>query len=416
MSLMTTATRMWLTRSTRPFVFTTKTMPLSCEHARGLGLYIHIPFCRNLCSFCPYCKVKYDEKLADVYVDALCREIDLVGRQVGRRRVGTLYFGGGSPALVARHFPRIMQVVRRWFVITQGVGVELHPADVNVPTLDTLRSAGVTRISIGIQSFQPEYLQLLGRKHHDCEPMFQALAQVPFETVAMDFIFALPGQTLELLRKDIDTAFARGANYVAIYPFIDFSYTRRDFPAMQEGDKRRLLANIVEHCKQQGYVRDSIWTFGRPGTKKYSSMTRANYLGFGCSATTLLPDQFKINTFSVPHYIRRMERGKLPTALTLPFTQRQRMVYDLFWTAYTMQVDGKEFYRRFGRRLEECYGAELWLAQRAGLVRRRGNVYEMTDRGAYAFYRQEQHYTLSYIDRMWGLMRRKPFPDQLVIS
>ncbi len=415
MSIFTQATRMWLTRSLRPFVFTDASMPLSCQGARGLGLYIHIPFCRTLCSFCPYCKVVYQELLADAYVEALCKEIDLVGQQVGRRKVGTLYFGGGSPALVARHFPRIMQMVKRWFSITQGVGVELHPADVNVPTLEALQSAGVTRISIGIQSFQPEYLHLLGRKHHNYESMFQALQQVPFETVAMDFIFALPGQTLELLRRDFDMAFSHGANYVAIYPLIDFSYTRRNFPAMGEEEKRKLLADIVAYCTKQGYVRDSIWTFGQPGAKKYSSMTRANFLGFGCSATTLLPGQFKINTFSVPHYIRRTQQGKLPTALTLPFTQRQRMVYDLFWTAYTMQVDAREFYRRFGRRLEDCYGLELHLAQQAGLVRRRGPLYEMTDRGAYLFYQQEQHYTLSYIDQMWGVMRHRPFPQKIVI-
>ena len=117
----------------------------------------------------------------------------------------------------------------------------------------------------------------------------------------------------------------------------------------------------------------------------------------------------------MPHYIRRTQQGKLPTALTLPFTQRQRMVYDLFWTAYTMQVDAREFYRRFGRRLEDCYGLELHLAQQAGLVRRRGPLYEMTDRGAYLFYQQEQHYTLSYIDQMWGVMRHRPFPQKIVI-
>lgn len=416
MSLMTTAARMWLTRSSKPFIFTSRPIPLSCQHARGLGLYIHIPFCRKLCAFCPYCKVVYEPKLADAYVDALCREIALVGRQVGKRKVGTLYLGGGSPALVVRHFPRIMQAVRQWFSVTQGVGVELHPADVTVPTLEALREAGVTRISIGIQSFQPAYLHLLGRKGQDWAPMFRALQQVPFETVAMDFIFALPGQTLELLRRDIDTAFAHGANYVAIYPFIDFSYTRRDFPSMSEKDKRQLLADIVAYCRSQGYVRDSIWTFGRPGTKKYSSMTRANFLGFGCSATTLLPGQFKINTFSLPHYMERVEQGRLPTALTLDFTQRQRMVYDIFWTAYTTQVDAREFYRRFGRHLQDCYGWELRLAQSAGLVRKRGPVYEMTDRGAYWFYRQEQHYTLSYIDQMWGLMRHVPFPERLVIG
>ena len=88
----------------------------------------------------------------------------------------------------------------------------------------------------------------------------------------MDFIFALPGQTLESVKRDIDIAFSHGANHVAIYPFIDFTYTSRKFSKMPEPEKKKLLEGIVAYCARQGYVRDSIWTFAKPGTPKYSSM------------------------------------------------------------------------------------------------------------------------------------------------
>lgn len=417
MSYLTSLTRIWLTRTVQPFHFTNRCdAVLPYADTEGLGLYIHIPFCRTLCAFCPYCKTVYDPALAAEYVQALKREIAMVGSQSPtRKKVTSLYFGGGTPALLAGEIPGIMDTVRRYFELTEGVGLELHPLDVTVETLQTLKAAGVTRISIGIQSFSDQYLEILGRGKENWEPMFAALRAVSFETVSMDFIFALPGQTLESLRKDIETAFAGGANHVAIYPLIDFSYTSRKFPKMPEAEKKQLLADLTEYCAGQGYVRESIWTYAKPGTPNYSSMTRENFLGFGCSATTLLPDQFKINTFSIPDYIARVDAAALPTALTLQFTLRQRMVYYLFWTAYTTQVDGEAFAAFFGKKLERCYGAELLLARLLGFAHKNGKRYQMTQKGAYYYHYFENYYTLSYIDQMWNLMRIQPFPPELII-
>ena len=103
----------------------------------------------------------------------------------------------------------------------------------------------------------------------------------------MDFIFALPGQTNADLKSDIDAAFASGANHIAIYPFIDFTFTDSTLQAMDKKQKRKLLDGITLYCQEKGYVRDSIWTFSNNESAKYSSMTRNNFLGFGCSATTL---------------------------------------------------------------------------------------------------------------------------------
>lgn len=418
MSFLTSLTRAWLTRSLRPFCFTNEyDQHLDYADTPDLGIYIHIPFCRSLCDFCPYCKEVYCEETARAYVEALKKEIALVGERGGRRKkITTLYFGGGTPALVADDLKGIIDTVEKYFSVTEGIGVELHPADVTEEKLGLLKKAGVTRISIGIQSFGEEYLKLLGRGEHDYRRMFAALRAVPFETVAMDFIFGLPGQTIESIKSDIETAFANGANHIALYPFIDFTYTRRSFEKMPEAQKKKLMGEIAEYCGRRGYVRDSIWTFGKPDTRKYSSMTRDNFLGFGCSATTLLKDRFKINTFSITDYIGRVNGGVLPTALTLKFTRRQRMVYYLFWTAYTMAVDAGAFERFFEEKLERCYGAELLAARIFGLVRKEGRTYRMTVRGAYYYHYFENYYTLSYIDQMWNLMRVRAFPDELVIA
>lgn len=412
MSIVTNLTRMWLTRSVKPFLFRNEyDQSLPFAQCQELGLYVHIPFCKRLCSFCPYCKEVYSPQRCGRYLDALVREIHLVGGQYPQKKQATsLYFGGGTPALAEDRLGDIIAALEQHFVITQGVGVELHPDNVTVPTLRTLKAAGVTKLSIGVQSFQEKYQRVLGRTAPDRPAMAEALAQVPFETVSMDFIFALPGQTFDDLRADLDAAFQSGANHVAIYPFIDFSFASSGIPVMGKREKRVLLDQITRYCLDQGHTRTSIWTFSS-GDAGYSSMTRDNFLGFGCSATTLLQDQFKINTFDLDEYCNRIDGGALPTALTLRFTPRQRMVYYLFWTAYTTRVDAGAFERLFGVPLKKMYGFELWLAQRLGFVIRRDGVYEMTLNGAFYYHYFEQFYTLSYIDKMWGLLRQEAFPD-----
>jgi len=457
MSFITDITRMWLTRSTKPFCFKNeydeKLDYLQCEN---LGLYIHIPFCKKICAFCPYCKTLYDPEICDAYVDGLIQEIRMVGEQwkmsgnekaddaaytssgkerdgsadckrprngkgsfaacqkqkaSDRKQVTSLYFGGGTPALAADRMKEIIDVVSEYFEITEGIGLELHPENVTVPVLEKLKEAGVTKISIGIQSFQKKYQDILGRTMVDVETMAENLRQVPFETVSMDFIFALPGQTLEDLKSDIEMAFSHGANHIAIYPFIDFTFTESKVKAMEKKAKRKLLDEITEYCHSKGYERNSIWTFSSEKNAGYSSMTRDNFLGFGCSATTLLKDQFKINTFSVEEYIKRIEEGKLPTSLTLRFTLRQRMIYYLFWIAYSTRVDSKDFEKFFGVPLKKMYGLEMKLSVLLGFAREKDGVYKMTPKGAFYYHYYENFYTLAYIDKMWGIMRKEAFPE-----
>ncbi len=416
--LLTSLVRTLLTRSHAPFRFTSDNdEQLDYSRLGGLGLYVHIPFCRTLCNFCPYCKQRYDTGSATAYTEALLQEIHRVGAMAESHPTPctSLYFGGGTPALLAKDTGRIIAALRQHYQWEDGTGTELHPADVNERTLSTLREAGVTRISIGIQSFQPQFSQLLGRPAPDAKAIARALDAVPFPTVSMDFIFALPGQSAEDVGRDIELAFAHGANHVATYPFIDFSFTPSRLTAMQKEMKRRMLLEITDYCAQRGLVRDSIWTFAKPGGHRYSSMTRDCFLGFGCSATTLLRDSFKVNTFSVPAYIERVRAGMLPTSLTTRFTRRQRMLYWLFWRAYSTYVDRADFRAFFGTELEDEFGLIFALACRAGWLRREAGGYQLTPEGAFRFHHYENDYTLAYIDKMWGVLRQQDFPEGIVL-
>lgn len=415
MSVITTLTRMWLTKSFNPFTFKNEyDENLPIDECENLGLYIHIPFCKNICNFCPYCKVLYNEELCNDYVDALIQEIHLVcSSYKDKKNVTSLYFGGGTPVLAGNRLKEIISTINDYFTITEGIGIELHPENVNNETLNMLKEAGITKISIGIQSFNKKYQSILGRNEVNIEDIKSALNKVSFDTVSMDFIFALPGQKFEDLKEDVEKAVYAGANHIAIYPFIDFTFTNSNVKSLNKDEKRKLLDDITEYFNENKYIRSSIWTFSNNKNASYSSMTRDNFLGFGCSATTLLKKQFKINTFDIKSYCKRIEEKKLPTSLTIRFTKRQRMIYWLFWTAYSTKVNADDFKRFFGVSLEKIYGFELWLAKIFGLITRKNNIYEMTLKGAFYYHYYENFYTLSYIDKMWSIMRENPFPKDI---
>jgi len=418
MSLTTDIARMYLTRSFRPFAFAAddgSRMP-ELNGVVNPGLYVHIPFCRSICNFCPYCKTVFDRAQYERYIAALKAEIELFSANFSSPvTVSSLYFGGGSPALAADELGEITTALRRHYRITDGIGIELHPADVNVVTLRKLKAAGVSRISIGIQSFQEKFQVLLGRKAVDGAVLKNALSQVEFETVSMDFIFALPGQRTEDLRSDIRAAFDCGANHIAIYPFINFSFSSTPVRAVNDREKHKMLDEITNFFRETGCFRDSIWTFTRDRHHRYSSMTRDNFIGFGCSATTLLKNQFRINTFSLDAYCGRIGKGRLPTALRCDFTRRQRMVYWLFWRLYTTRLVADDFEHFFGVPLKKMFGVELKAAELAGMLHEQNGILELTDKGAFYFHYYEGFYTLAYIDKMWKLLRKEPFPAGMTL-
>ena len=159
--MITELTRMWLTRSTKPFLFKNEyDQELPFSDCDGLGLYVHIPFCRSICSFCPYCKTLYSEEACSRYIDALIREIHLAGSQIpGKKTVTSLYFGGGTPALAADRIKEIIDAIQEHFIITQGIGIELHPENVTPRTLHILKEAGITKLP-NLYALKTEYKKL----------------------------------------------------------------------------------------------------------------------------------------------------------------------------------------------------------------------------------------------------------------
>jgi len=416
--LLPSVLRIFLTRSFKPFVFRRKYSDhISYQNLKNLGLYVHIPFCNTICDFCPYFKVEYDEALAEKYLDSLLKEIDLVcSGQKEKKTVTSLYFGGGTPALVLSGLKKIILKLEEYFYIKDGIGVELHPDNICENTLHVLKTAGVNMVSIGIQSFDRGCLDALGRKNSGFTEKIRLVKQYGFSVIDVDLIFGIPKQTETGLIHDIDLAFQYGATQVSTYPFIDFTFARNKYKPMPEKIKKKMLAAIGQYAVKNNIERTSVWTFARKGTKKYSSVTRDSFLGFGTSATTLLRDIFKINTFSIPDYIRRVDENHLPTSLTLDFSKRQRACYFLFWACYSMRIDGAAFNEMIEEKLEKLYGMELLFCRIFGLLKKENNGYRLTNGGAYLYHKIEQAYTTAYIDKSWNISRLQAFPEKILLK
>ncbi len=416
--VLTSLMRIWLTRSFKPFRFENiYSDRLEYEKLENLGLYVHIPYCRSICSFCPYCKVVYNEQSAGEYNFALLKEIDLAGKpQTGKKEVTSLYFGGGTPVLMLDHMEAIIEKLKQYFVIRDGIGIELHPEDINKDNLDKLKKMGITMVSIGFQSFNEECLQKLGRKGMDFVSKLQLVKEYDFDAVDVDLIFAIPGQTEKILTDDVLTAFRNGATQISTYPFIDFTFANNEYKPMPEAVKKKMLKTLSGYCAGLNVERTSVWTFAKRNTGKYSSVTRDTFLGFGVSATTLLKNSFKINTFSIKDYIKRISENCLPTSLTLKFSLRQRAVYYLFWSAYSMKISPDKFEKIVGKPLKKMYRMEFWLLEKMGLVVKENDQYILSPGAAYYYHYIEQVYTTAYIDKMWNISQKVAFPEEMVLK
>lgn len=415
--MLTHALRLLLGHQAKPYVFQRAKDYLPDLCVPNLGIYVHIPFCETLCPFCPYYKIKYDPAIIPSYLEALLCEIDLVAQRSfpERRKITSIYFGGGSPALMAGDLPKIMQRIKKYFQLSGNSGIELHPRDVHEGLPGTLSDAGFDMVSLGVQSFVPRLLKALGRSDNDPLVPLSILAGHGFAAIDVDLIFGIPGQTEEDLRRDFLTAAENQATQISTYPFIDFSYAKNRKKPLGKLSKKRLLATLLKTADEAGFVRTSVWTFGRKDHPKYSSITRDNFLGFGPSATSLGRDSFKVNTFSVDAYIDSTRKGEVPTALNMAFSTRTRGLYWLFWNCYNGDISEAVYQELFDRSLRKDFGPSMAFGTALGILRRTEDGWSLTAHGSYLFHLVEQAYTHQYIDKTWSHSMKTAWPESMVL-
>ncbi len=262
---------------------------------RPVSLYLHVPFCDNLCKFCHFVKYPYDERRAKQYFAKLMKDVEeafSLGYDVKE-----VYVGGGSPSCYPEGLSDLVDLL--WDLWRPEISLEVNPKDVvKKRAIDYLEPTKVKRISMGVQSFDGERLRKLGRPVNPemTQEAIELIVAKKFHTFNIDIIW-----DTESIREDAERAFESGANQVTFYPLMPFP--ERGLKGELKGFK--VYEEIVKVAKEKGFCRANAWTFskGKSMIDEYISECD-EFLGLGVSSFSLLNGVSHVNTFSVDKYLK----------------------------------------------------------------------------------------------------------------
>lgn len=364
---------------------------------KNRGIYIHIPFCRSKCPYCDfYSTPKHTLQLREAFVRALENEIEYYGkawRAYKDKPVESVYFGGGTPSLLDEtQFERLMERIRKNFTIEDGaeISMEANPATVTTEKLAAYRRAGLSRLSIGAQSFDSKVLKILGRIHSPAqiEEAFLAAREAGFENISLDLMFGIAGQSPESWENSVKSVIRLAPEHVSLYSLEIMDNTRFAkeheegiYRETEESEDRRMYERALEMLEGAGYLQYEISNAAKPGyacrhNLRYWNM--GEYLGLGPSAHSFMDGIRYANGADLEGYIEAMaaeateaeespeklkntERNtKIPMspAVTEAYenTERDNLSEYLFTGLRKNEGISKSAFRRiFGRELWDCF-------------------------------------------------------------
>lgn len=266
-----------------------------------LSLYVHIPWCLRKCPYCDFNSHARDggEALPEQrYLDALCADLEAALPLVWGRQVHSVFIGGGTPSLFApASIDRLLADIRARLPLAPGceVTLEANPGTFEKDRFRAFRAAGVTRLSIGVQSFNDQHLQALGRVHNRAQAIAAVEeAQQAFETFNLDLMYALPGQTLPELDADLRTALALAPPHLSVYHLTiePNTWFAKHPPTVPPDDEAyAMLDHITEHTAQAGLERYEVSAYARSGHQCQHNTNYwefGDYLGIGAGAHSKL--------------------------------------------------------------------------------------------------------------------------------
>ncbi len=281
------------------------------------SLYIHVPFCRKKCKYCDFFSGDFLH-LIPAYRKALFKEFSLYRPELSQ--FPTVYFGGGTPSLMEpAFFESILSKVGQFSEVT----VEFNPEDAEKEKLRELSLIGVNRISLGIQSFSERTLKTLGRRQtlKDNLKAIETVCSV-FSNVSADFIYGVPGQTVESFLKDLETALSFPIKHVSLYALTVYEETSL-FKELSDGKFKlpeeeivyEIYSEAISFLENRGFRQYEISNFAVPGFESKHNINYwkiENYLGLGPSAASFCVNKYWKNVSNIKEYVEKVERGELP--------------------------------------------------------------------------------------------------------
>ena len=283
-----------------------------------LSLYIHFPWCVRKCPYCDFNSHEAKEGGAfpeQEYLDAVRADIEMALPLIWGRKIHTIFIGGGTPSLMsAAGLDRLLSDVRTLLPLEPDteITMEANPGTFEAEKFKSYRASGVNRLSIGIQSFNPRHLKALGRIHDDNEAKRAIeIALANFDNFNLDLMYALPSQTLEEARQDLETAMSFKPPHLSLYHLTMEPNTlfAKYPPALPDDDASADMQDMIaELTAAQGYGQYEVSAYAQPGKRARHNLNYwefGDYIGVGAGAHSKL---------SFPHRILRQARYKQPKA------------------------------------------------------------------------------------------------------
>jgi oxygen-independent coproporphyrinogen-3 oxidase len=298
---------------------------------RVAGIYVHLPYCRSRCGYCAFV-VSTDESSRSDYLGALAREAELVCAEAADDRFDSLYFGGGTPSLVApEDLSALVESLRQRFSFDDDteVTLEANPDDVTAERRDAWKRSGVNRVSLGVQSLEDAELSAVGRRH-DADGARRAIECLATADLSLsaDLILGLPEQTTTTFRENVARIAAAGVEHVSIYLLeteksrvLEADRRARPGRYLSDDDQAEAWMEAGHLLAAQGFRHYEISNWARPGREARHNVkywTRTPTLGLGVSAHELWGERRRANVSQIPQYVSALTEGRRPLAIDRP--------------------------------------------------------------------------------------------------
>ncbi len=322
------------------------------------SVYIHIPFCKSICSYCDFCKMLYNGSWVTQYLNALIEEIkDKYDGEV----IKTLYIGGGTPSsLSLKDLKYLFEIVKQ-FNLTEleEFTFECNLNDLNEELLQFLLDNGVNRLSIGIESFNEDKLKFMERHHTflEAEEKFKLMRKMGFNNINIDLIYGIPGETLKDLKKDLELFLKLEPDHISTYSLIVEDNTKIGIngviPIPEELDAS-MYEEICEKLDMKRYEHYEVSNFAKKGKKSKHNLKYWNneeYYGFGLGAAGYTNGIRYENTRSLTEYINGKRRKKEEILST-----EDKMYNELMLGFRKMEgINLKDFFIKYGVNMQEVF-------------------------------------------------------------
>lgn len=367
---------------------------------RDMGIYVHIPFCKQKCIYCDFPAYQNLEEYYDTYIYALLQEITMFGDTYPKARtklVDTVYFGGGTPTeLSLSQIEKIINTIQRTYNLSNDCRftIESNPGEIDISYLKGLQKLGFSRISFGVQTFNDKSLLSLHRNHNSKAAIdaVQWAAEVGFTDINIDLIYGLPKQTIEEIKENITLVSKLPINHISTYGLQVERGTRlyhlikKELISLpDESLEDRMYETMMQGIQELGFERYEISNFAKNGaysTHNLKYWQYSDYLGFGAGAHSFFEGIRRANNRNVMPYARKIDCFEFPI-VDEEIIDQQRAIEDYCFLALRTKwgINTTVFFEKFNVTLDSIYGSILQELIEKDLIVKDGKSYHLTSEG-----------------------------------